>query len=406
MKNPFNRPLALKNSIQEYAWGSHTAIQNLLRSPPTDMPWAELWLGAHPKAPSRVDFMGEWVAMDSLIDQYAIEILGKSVAKKFNNALPYLFKILAADQPLSIQAHPDSKEAREGFFRENSLKIPLNADIRNYKDDRHKPECICALTPFWALKGFRKADVIALRIEALCPYGLSNELRELKANMPHGLKNFFKALLTMPDERKHRLISEAVENAQKLKADDNEFDWIIRLHEKYPSDIGVLSPALLNLIKLDPGQALFLPSGELHSYLHGVGIELMANSDNVIRGGLTPKHVDAEELARILSFEEADVQILTATALTDGEAFFPLDVEEFCLSRIMLGASVTYASPPTRGAEILLCTQGSSSILFDGGNGRLAMEKGGSVLIPASMDAYQIYGDATIYKAGTPLNSF
>jgi mannose-6-phosphate isomerase len=403
MNNPFNRPLVLKNSVQEYAWGSRTAIQKLLGNPPTGVPWAELWLGAHPKAPSMVDFMGQWVALDFLIDQYSSPILGQTIAGKFNNTLPYLFKILAADQPLSVQAHPGLHEAREGFLRENNLKIPLNSVTRNYKDDRHKPECICAVTQFWALKGFRKTSAIASFMQALCPLGLFNELNELTSDNPNGLKKFFTALLCLPEERKCRLIAEAVQSAQKNRSENNEFDWIIRLYEKYPTDIGIFSPALLHLIRLDPGQALFLPSGELHSYLHGVGIELMANSDNVIRGGLTPKHVDVEELVRILSFRDEDVRVLSAISSASGEFSFPLDVEEFSLSRISVTPGITYVSPASRSAEVLLCIQGSTSILFDGGNGRLAVEKGGSVLIPAAMESYQIIGDATIYKAGTPL---
>jgi mannose-6-phosphate isomerase len=401
MKHPFNRPLVLINSIQEYAWGSQTAIQDLLGSPHTGKPWAELWLGAHPKAPSRVDFMGEWVALDLLIDQYAESILGNPVAEKFKNTLPYLFKILAADRPLSIQAHPGARDAKEGFLRENALKIPLNTAIRNYKDDRHKPECICAITPFWALKGFRDVSTIIRIIETLCPSGLFKELTGLKSNGRQGLKTFFNSLLTLSEERKTRLIFEAIENAHIHRNEDDVFPWVIRLYDAYPSDIGILSPALLNLIRLDPGQALFLSSGELHSYLEGLGIELMANSDNVIRGGLTPKHVDVEELLRILNFTETHAQILNPEPYRFGEDRFPLDVDEFSLSRITVLSGITYVSPAIRSAEILLCLQGSASILFD--SGRLSLEKGGSVLIPAAMDPYQISGDATIYKAATPL---
>jgi mannose-6-phosphate isomerase len=325
------------------------------------------------------------------------------VAEKFKNTLPYLFKILAADHPLSIQAHPGAQDAKEGFLRENSLKIPLNATNRNYKDDRHKPECICALTPFWVLKGFRDVPTIITLIEALCPSRLSDELNALKSNARYGLKPFFKALISLPDERKSLLISETVENAHKHKDDGDVFSWVLTLYETYPTDIGILSPALLHLIALEPGQALFLSSGELHSYLKGVGIELMTNSDNVIRGGLTPKHVDGEELIRILNFAEADNHILIAQASNVGEERFPLNVEEFSLSRIIVANGITYVSPLNRSAEILLCLKGSACIQFDGGNSQLCLEKGGSVLIPAALDAYQISGDATIYKAATPL---
>ncbi len=403
MKNPFNRPLGLKNTIQEYDWGSHTAIQEILGHPKTDVPWAELWLGAHPKAPSRVDFMGQWVGLDALIEQWPFEILGKTIAEKFNHALPFLFKILAAAKPLSIQAHPGQNAAQEGFHRENSLKIPLNAPHRNYKDDRHKPECLCAVTSFWALKGFRDLPAMIRLLDCLCPHTLLHELNKLKSQGASFLKHFFNTLLTLPVSRKANVILEAVENARR-HPDDAVFSWVLKLHEAYPSDIGILAPALLNLICLVPGQAVFISSGELHSYLEGVGIELMANSDNVIRGGLTHKHVDADELMRIVTFDPSEPHVLTPQPSSPGEEVFPLKVKEFSLSRITLCPGGRYASCRQRSAEILLCIQGAAAIHVNGGNSRYLLEKGASVLIPAAMAPYEISGHAMIYKASTPLS--
>ncbi len=278
----------LKNKIQEYDWGSYTAISELLgKLSHSDTPQAELWMGAHPKASSMVEENGEWFPLNELIGKYPEYILGKTAAKKFDNRLPYLFKVLAAVKPLSIQTHPNRLQAKEGSEKENKLGIPLNAPDRNYKDNNHKPECICAVTHFWGLNGFRKIPDILLLSEKISLKGLEKELHKIENNPnPQGLRIFFKSVMTLPSEKKKEIISYAAEQAEKF-SDNPVFEWIIRLYHEYPSDIGVLSPLWLNLICLKPGEAMFLPPGSLHSYLDGVGIELMANSDNVLRGGLT-----------------------------------------------------------------------------------------------------------------------
>jgi len=303
----------LENTIQEYAWGSYTAIPELLgNDSPANTPQAELWMGAHPKAPSRVKCNGKWISLLELIDSNSQDILGKKVAQRFKNRLPYLFKVLAAAKPLSIQAHPSIDQACRGFDRENRLGIPLDAPNRNYKDDNHKPECICALTSFWALNGFRKASDMISLMGKICPSGLKKDF-DMFRQQPNsrGLKKFFKAMMIMDQTPQHQVISDVVKNADRLKDKNAAYQWIIDLHEEYPSDIGILSPIILNLICLEPGQAMFLPSGTLHAYLDGVGIELMANSDNVLRGGLTPKHVDVKELLNVLNFEELKNGTLT-----------------------------------------------------------------------------------------------
>jgi len=279
----------LKNTIQEYAWGSYTAIPELLGcESPAQAPQAELWLGAHPKAPSMVNCNGRWVSLLELIEQSPEDILGEKVAQRFDNRLPYLFKVLAAAKPLSIQAHPSRTQAKQGFARENRLRIPLDAANRNYKDDNHKPECICALTPFWALNGFRNISDILSLLEKTCHQGLETEITNLREKPDsQGLKRFFHELMTMEPPRQKQVINDALSYAQKHIQEDKVFEWMIHLHNEYPADIGVFAPVILNLICLEPGQAMFLPSGEMHAYLDGVGIELMANSDNVLRGGLT-----------------------------------------------------------------------------------------------------------------------
>jgi mannose-6-phosphate isomerase len=395
----------LKNTVQEYAWGSYTAIPELLgNDSPANTPQAELWMGAHPKAPSKVKLNGEWMSLMKLIEKNPKDILGKVVAEKYNNRLPYLFKVLAAAKPLSIQAHPSLAQAKEGFIMENSLGIPLDAHNRNYKDDNHKPECICALTFFWALNGFRKISSILALLEKICPQGLKSDLNNLRGKPNSlGLKKFFQAIMTMGRAQQNQIIADAIINAQKFTEDDQAYKWMIDLHNEYPADIGVFSPILLNLICLKPGQAMFLPAGELHAYLDGVGIELMANSDNVLRGGLTPKHVDVPELLNVLNFEERELDILSPEESNDCERIYASRADEFVLSVIEIKKDLTCYSPDNRGVEILLCTDGEAIITDLGNDDKLAFGRGKSIIIPSAVKRYSIEGNATLYKAGVPV---
>ena len=396
----------LKNVIQDYAWGSPTAIPELLGCPnPANTPQAELWMGAHPKAPSKVLFGDTWVSLHDLIQKYPIEMLGKKTAENFKNQLPYLFKVLAAAKPLSIQAHPSQKQAEEGFARENQQQIPINAFNRNYKDDNHKPECICALTDFWALTGFRPIEQIIAYFQKLCPDLFVSQLNYLETNQNGtGLKKFFKAILTLEKADTYHTIAIVTENALKLKdSNDPVGEWIITLFDEYKYDIGVLSPMLLNLICLHPGQALFLPSGRLHAYLSGVGIELMANSDNVLRGGLTPKHVDIPELLKVLSFIATENEVLVPEQLTDTEVFYRTPAREFILSRIQVQKDLSYVSQKERSIEILLCTEGQMHIkAIDSDNEAIDTQKGGTVLVPSIIGQYKIEGKGVLFKAAVP----
>ncbi|MFA9498404.1 MAG: mannose-6-phosphate isomerase, class I [Deltaproteobacteria bacterium] len=395
----------LKNVVQEYAWGSYTAIPELLgHDAPASTPQAELWMGAHPKAPSMVKCDGVWFSLLELISKNPQNILGEKVAEKFDSRLPYLFKVLAAAKPLSIQAHPSLIQAKEGFERENRLKIPLDAYHRNYKDDNHKPECICAMTDFWALNGFRKISDILSLMEKICPPGLKTSLdllREQPDSM--GLKNFFQALMTLDGKKQAEIIADAIKNVQNFADDHPAYQWMINLHKEYPKDIGVFSPIMLNLVCLKPGEAMFLPAGELHAYLDGVGIELMANSDNVLRGGLTPKHIDVQELLNVLNFEEREINILFAGEIDECECAYESFAEEFFLSVISVTEEIGYRSADRRSVEIILCTDGRATITDLGKNESVFVERGKSIIIPAVVEKYCIEGDATFYKAAVPL---
>jgi len=393
----------LRNTIQHYAWGSPESIPKLLgRDNLSGLPWAELWMGAHPKAPSLVNFEGRWVSLKDLIEQYPQEILGRRTAARFRNTLPYLLKVLAVAKPLSIQAHPNLPQAREGFARENRQGISLDAPERNFKDDNHKPECICAMSKFYALCGFRNIDDIVAMMSESCPEGLADELENLKKNSdPIGLKEFFMALMNMDTDRRKRVIDEALQNIG-IFSDQGLRYWISRLAKEYPADIGIMSPMLLNLVCLEPGQALYLPAGQLHAYLEGVGMELMANSDNVLRGGLTPKHVDLPQLAKVVHFKPGAPIFLKPAVRGENEKIYRSPAGEFILSAICVSGRILYESPTSRSIEILICTEGTAAVEDCGTGTILKITRGNSLVIPAAVERYTIKGNAGFYKAAVP----
>ncbi len=393
----------LKNTIQEYDWGSITAIPELLGESASGKPQAELWMGAHPKAPSLVNIDEKWVSLLELIENNPIDVLGKDASEKFNGRLPYLFKVLAAERPLSIQSHPSLYQAKKGFEREALLGIPINAPERNYRDDNHKPECICALSEFLALAGFRSIEEMIHYLKQLCSEALEKEIDILANHRDSlGLKIFFQSLMTISSERKKYAVSEAVSKARLLiQTGDPVFDRILRLYKEYPEDIGVISPLFLNMISLRPGQALFLAAGEPHAYLEGLAIELMANSDNVLRCGLTAKHVDISELMNVLSFSPKNVEVIIPGKISLAEMVYDTPAEEFSLSVITLLPELTWSSPVKRSAEIILCTDGS--VVIESSDKALTLSKGKSVLVPASVRKYHIYGKGTCYRASVPL---
>ena len=397
-----DHPVLLENQVQDYAWGSRTAIQELMGvRDRQETPWAELWMGAHPKAPSSVVTDNEKIELNTLVGRYPKQILGTGTAERFNNTLPFLFKVLAAEHPLSIQAHPDKTQAKAGFERENKLKIPIDAPHRNYRDPWPKPEIICAIEPFTALNGFRPADAIAGFFQSFCPAELAAQIKFLN-DEPNasGIKKMFASLLRMEEKTKQRTIQSAIEKA--VKTDSPEGEWVQKIHEQYPDDIGVLSPLFLTLIQLEPYSAMFLSPGRMHAYLKGVGIELMANSDNVLRGGLTGKHMDVQELMRTVSFEPSPIEILRPVAKNDWESVYPADAEEFILSRMQTNNQYKYRCSENHGLEILLCMKGSATITQGTEKTLLNIEKGSSVLIPANAGTYEIRGEAFFFKASIP----
>jgi mannose-6-phosphate isomerase len=400
-----DRICILKNPVQEYAWGSYTAIQELLGKPlPSGRPMAEMWMGAHSKAPSEVLIGEQWMSLDEVIKGSPESILGKKVAEKFANKLPFLFKVLAVSRPLSVQVHPNLEQAREGFARENRLHIPLDAPNRNYRDDNHKPELLLAVTCFTCLKGFRRIKEIIGLMERIAPKGLSDELTLLrKKPEASGLESFFNSLMTMDKSRRKKVLGEAVSLAEKRADQDPAFHWMVELNREYPEDIGVFSPVILNLVELRPGDAMYLEAGEPHCYLNGLSMELMANSDNVLRGGLTPKHTDVPELLKLLDFKTGPALPVRPEGIGPCESAYQTPAREFMLSVISVDKGKAFESPRNRSVEILICMEGEADIADLGSGEVLALIKGRSFIIPSAVSQYRIHGMATLYKATVPL---
>ncbi|MBN1278123.1 MAG: mannose-6-phosphate isomerase, class I [Deltaproteobacteria bacterium] len=394
----------LDNPVQEYAWGSKTLIQDLLGlSISSGKPMAELWMGAHPGAPSRVSIDGEWKALPEVIANDPDLILGKDAARRYSGKLPFLFKVLAADRPLSVQVHPDKFQAREGFSRESELGIPLNSPERSFRDENHKPEILCALTPFQALKGFRDINDILMLMEKVRSPIVSDEMDRFIRNPGiSGLKRFYTSLMTMDREAQHKAVENAVGLARKFADKDREFHWMVELDQEYPGDIGVFSPLILNLVQIEPGEAIYLPPGKPHAYLHGAGMELMASSDNVIRGGLTPKKVDVPELLRAVRFETDDARLINPVTLSSNERIYSAPAEEFRLSEISTTEGNHFTSPESRNVEIMICIRGEADITDLGSGESLKIKKGTSVIVPSIVSRYLIKGISTIYKASVP----
>lgn len=398
--------MRMQNPIMNYKWGSRTDIAMIQgRSVPSREPEAELWMGAHPKAPSMVEEKGCWIRLDKLIDEESVKLLGFHVVEKFGPRLPYLFKILAAGAPLSIQAHPNLQQAREGFLRENRKGVPIDAFERNYRDNNHKPECICALTEFQGLCGFRQVGKISGLLKQIGAVGLEEVVEDFYAEGGNGmdLKRMYQRLMRLPDEKKKTIIDRVIKRAEDLSGRDRAFEWVLRLGRAYPGDIGLLSPILLNLFHLKPGEALFLPAGELHAYLSGTGIEIMANSDNVLRGGLTPKNVDVEELMNLLTFRDRPISPIVPEAAGSFEHRYPTPAEEFELAVIRLRSGQSHTKTDHCSIEILLCTEGEMTIReITGQADPITVERGASVLVPAEVKGYVVGGEGTFYKATVP----
>ncbi|MEN9955295.1 MAG: hypothetical protein RLY34_102 [Actinomycetota bacterium] len=376
--------IKITNQARNYAWGSRTLISDYFGVPATNEPMAEIWLGTHPGSPA-------------VLAETPAQTLSQHLGGK---QLSFLLKILAADQPLSIQAHPNSEQAKAGFERENSLGLPLAASNRNYKDDRPKPEVIVALSDFEALCGFKSVTQIDQLLEDIETHsGVSDGLRSMATN--------WRALLQQSDglQRLFSDISNRRENFDGVAAElttmadfDARFALAERLNLIYPGDPGVLLAMLMNHVYLEPGQALFLPAGNIHAYLSGLGVELMAASDNVLRGGLTAKHIDVKELESVLDFTPGEIPLVVTKELTAGLVQYPCNTDEFLLYRVEPSGERILADLNLPGEAIILCTAGEIAVSTSLEE-HLVLRRSEAAYLSADAKFFTISGSGTAFLA-------
>lgn len=353
--------ISLQARLQHYAWGSKTAIPELFGLASGEQPIAEYWLGAHPSSPS---LTANHIPLDQIIAEHP-ELLGRESVERFGTRLPYLLKVLAAEKPLSIQAHPSRAQAEEGFARENAAGIERTAPTRNYVDDWPKPEMIVALTEFDALCGFRSPAETYSLFQALgATTSLEPVIGPLNARSgAAAIAEVFLDTLT-GDASRTDMVSEVVAAAVRHRDDVGPLGdfarTAIQLDNHFPGQPSILSALLMNRVRLQPGEALFLDAGLLHSYLHGTGVEIMANSDNVLRGGLTPKHIDVAELVSVVSFDPSEAAKVERVEDARGLIRYVTPAPEFALWQVALtDIPVTL---PTAGARILLVLAGEATV--------------------------------------------
>lgn len=394
----------MRNRVRNYAWGSTTMLPAIQGRPPADQPEAELWMGAHPLCPSEIELS------EGVLQPLSDPVIGPAAA-----GFPFLLKILTAERALSIQTHPDLNQAGEGFEREERLGIPLDAPNRNYRDRNHKPELMCALTEFYGLCGFRAESELAEEMTGLLaemleargtvrtdtgvePAALIAALDAfVKTPEPALWKRVFMELLRVGNDAGSRsaLLDVTGTLAERRAVPDNRYWWVCELMRQYPDDAGAIAPLYLNLIRLEPGQAVFLGPGIPHAYLHGAGIEIMAASDNVLRAGCTPKHVDPDELARVLRFVHGRPAITRGRSTgQQGVTVYRTPAEEFELHRLGGPGAVK----KTRGPAIILNVGGDAAC--DG----LPLGPGESLFADSRTERWSVRGNdsLSVYIAALP----
>jgi mannose-6-phosphate isomerase len=387
----------LTNVVRHYPWGSRTVIPELLGEPsPADVPYAELWMGAHPDAPS---VLADGLGLDAAIAAEPDRLLGAAVHERFGARLPFLMKVLAADTPLSLQAHPTPAQAEAGFAAEEAAGIPRDDPSRTFKDPFHKPEILCALTPVEALCGFRPVEE---SLHCLAKLQLPELKPTIAALARGGLRAAIPQLLALSARRRESLVhAVATRAAEFVAAHDPEFintyRWAATLAETYPGDPGVVISLMCNHLTLAPGEAVYLPAGNLHAYLSGAGVEVMASSDNVLRGGLTNKHVDLAALIEVLDFTDGKVPVLRPV-LGRGGLRYPVPVDDFDLTRVQVDVEAGVLT--TAGPQVLLCTEGTG--VLAGADGELVLGQGQSAFVPAGSPV-SVRGPAVLYRVTTAL---
>jgi len=378
----------LTNKPMDYAWGSIDLIPDYFGIQATGKPMAEIWFGTHDGSPTEV--IGSDKSLHEILQEQ-----GKS------GRLPFLLKILAAGAPLSIQAHPNPAQAIEGFARENAAGIPITAANRNYKDDLAKPELIVALTErFEALVGFNSPALIQEKFAELLEVSTSAKLTEVLTRWiqwlegADGVRQVFLDALTSAD-CDEVFVSDLIDCAEQCPA---LVDLVVHLAEHHGKDRGIATALLMNHMSLQRGEGVFVPAGMPHAYLSGLGVEVMLASDNVLRGGLTPKHIDIEELTKVLVFETTDPALVRTKTLAVGFEKFELPTPEFDFYRASVGSSNLLADLNLPGDAIVLCTQGSVA-LSNSQEERQVLNIGEAAFMAGDARSFSLTGSGTVFIA-------
>jgi mannose-6-phosphate isomerase len=378
----------LMNQPMEYAWGSIELIPDYFGIQSTGKPMAEIWFGTHDGSPTEV--VGENKSLHQLLQEQ-----GKS------DRLPFLLKILAAEAPLSIQAHPNPAQAVEGFARENAAGIPISASNRNYKDDRAKPELIVALTErFDALVGFSAPSLIQEKLAELIEVSTSTKLNSVLTrwiallDSSDGVRKVFLDALTSSD-CDESFVSDLIDAAEQCPA---LVDLVVHLAEHHGKDRGIATALLMNHMSIKRGEAVFVPAGMPHAYLSGLGVEVMLASDNVLRGGLTPKHIDVQELANVLVFETTEPELVSTKSLAVGFEKFDIPTPEFDFYRATVGSSNLLVDLNLPGDAIVLCTEGSVAVSNSQGE-REVINSGEAAFMAGDARTFSLAGNGTVFIA-------
>jgi mannose-6-phosphate isomerase len=397
--------LAISTALLGYAWGSTTAIPEILGKPASGEPVAEAWFGAHRGAPSTVAAGEGRTTLDELLRSDPAGMLGDDVVARFGEGLPYLLKLIAADAPLSLQVHPHVDAARAGYDREDGAGIPLTAPHRSYRDRNHKPELVYALTRFEALCGFR-APRRAAELLAGLDAPLASKLSGLLVADPTagGIEAAFTSLLrpeTRPTaEEVDQVVAACAQRFESGSPSPRADRTVVELAEAYPGDPGIVTSLLLNPVTLHPGDALFVPAGGVHAYLRGVGVEIMASSDNVLRAGLTPKHVDVDELLRNVDYVAAPPIRIAPERFHGATRVFYAPVDDFELSVTELVDDDAHPLPG-RGPRVLLCLDGRMTVEAATGTS-LTLARGEAAFVPASDGSLTVCGTGRLVQADVP----
>ena len=384
----------LTGTVQPYAWGTTDFIPELLGTEPTGEPQAELWLGAHPSA---VSTLGDR-RLDELVGADPERMVGSAAVAQFGPMLPYLLKVLSAAKPLSLQAHPDRAQAEEGFAQEEEAGVPRDSPERTYKDDWPKPEAMCLLSEAELLCGFREpSESYGLFAELGVP-GALELVEPLRDGGAAELKEVFAQILKLDQSQRH--VVARVAEAARGRSGDGELGLFLQtavtLGDAHPDDPGVLAALLMNRVRLERYQAVFLPAGNLHAYLHGNGVEIMANSDNVLRGGLTAKSINVAELLKVLDFTPGFPGVVPCVEEPAGVWSYRTPAPEFALWRLEVSGEALRV-PRAGTGRVLLVTEGAVTARTS--TATLSLDRGQSAFLTAEDDA-ELEGRGVVFVAG------